>query len=122
VGELAGNFSKGSSPNSLDQKNLAKGRSTASQEQGKAQTQGLNNISSEALKRMGVETIRVEKLPQARSLKGSTLKRAEVQRPLAPVLVGGIISATLLAIFVLPALYLILEKKIAAGTIVGQGH
>jgi cobalt-zinc-cadmium resistance protein CzcA len=36
---------------------------------------------------------------------------AEVQKPLASVVVGGIISATLLAIFVLPLLYLALEEK-----------
>ena len=36
---------------------------------------------------------------------------AEVQKPLAAVVVGGIISSTLLAIFVLPVLYLWVEKK-----------
>ena len=36
---------------------------------------------------------------------------AEVQRPLASVVVGGIISATFLTLFVLPILYNILEKK-----------
>lgn len=36
---------------------------------------------------------------------------AEVQKPLAAVVVGGIISATILAIFVLPLLYLSLEEK-----------
>jgi cobalt-zinc-cadmium resistance protein CzcA len=34
---------------------------------------------------------------------------AEVQRPLATVVIGGVISGTLLALFVLPALYLTLE-------------
>ncbi len=36
---------------------------------------------------------------------------AEVQKPLAAVVVGGIISATILAIFVLPLLYLAIEKR-----------
>lgn len=36
---------------------------------------------------------------------------AEVQRPLATVVIGGIISATLLSLFVLPALYLIAHRK-----------
>jgi cobalt-zinc-cadmium resistance protein CzcA len=36
---------------------------------------------------------------------------AEVQKPLAAVVVVGIISATILAIFVLPTLYLIWETR-----------
>lgn len=36
---------------------------------------------------------------------------AEVQRPLATVVIGGLISATLLTLFVLPALYLLVEGK-----------
>jgi heavy metal efflux system protein len=36
---------------------------------------------------------------------------AEVQRPLATVVIGGLISATLLTLFVLPVLYMIFEKK-----------
>lgn len=35
---------------------------------------------------------------------------AEVQRPLATVVIGGIVSATLLTLFVLPVLYLLFEK------------
>lgn len=35
---------------------------------------------------------------------------AEVQRPLATVVIGGLISATLLTLFVLPSLYLLFEK------------
>ena len=35
---------------------------------------------------------------------------SEVQRPLATVVIGGIISATLLTLFVVPALYRILHK------------
>ena len=37
---------------------------------------------------------------------------AEVQKPLAAVVVGGIISATILAIFVLPVLYLSWEERL----------
>jgi len=36
---------------------------------------------------------------------------AEVQRPLATVVIGGLITATLLTLFVLPALYLLLEGQ-----------
>ncbi|MCF0040511.1 CusA/CzcA family heavy metal efflux RND transporter [Dyadobacter fanqingshengii] len=37
---------------------------------------------------------------------------AEVQRPLATVVIGGLISATLLTLFVLPGLYLLFDKKV----------
>lgn len=36
---------------------------------------------------------------------------AEVQKPLATVVIGGLISATLLTLFVLPCLYLLFNKK-----------
>lgn len=36
---------------------------------------------------------------------------AEVQRPLATVVIGGLISATLLTLIVLPCLYLLMEEK-----------
>ena len=36
---------------------------------------------------------------------------AEVQRPLATVVIGGIISSTLLTLFVLPILYRIVHAK-----------
>jgi len=36
---------------------------------------------------------------------------AEVQRPLATVVIGGLITATLLTLFVLPALYLLVEGR-----------
>jgi len=36
---------------------------------------------------------------------------AEVQRPLATVVIGGIISSTLLTLFVLPVLYALLHRK-----------
>jgi cobalt-zinc-cadmium resistance protein CzcA len=36
---------------------------------------------------------------------------AEVQRPIATVVIGGLISATLLTLFVLPALYTLFGRK-----------
>lgn len=41
----------------------------------------------------------------------STSSGAEVQRPLATVVIGGLISATLLTLFVLPVLYVWIEKR-----------
>ena len=41
---------------------------------------------------------------------------AEVQRPLATVVVGGLFTSTLLTLFVLPILYLILESRLARAT------
>ncbi len=41
----------------------------------------------------------------------STGSGAEVQRPLATVVIGGLISSTLLTLIVLPALYLIVNRK-----------
>lgn len=46
-------------------------------------------------------------LPMALSSSGG----AEVQRPLATVVVGGLISATLLTLFVIPILYSLMEKQ-----------
>ena len=40
---------------------------------------------------------------------------AEVQKPLATVVIGGLISATLLTLFVLPALYALLQGKRTRG-------
>ncbi len=40
---------------------------------------------------------------------------SDVQRPLATVVVGGLASATLLTLIVLPVLYLMVEKKFARG-------
>jgi cobalt-zinc-cadmium resistance protein CzcA len=45
-------------------------------------------------------------LPMALSTSGG----AEVQKPLATVVIGGLFSATLLTLIVLPILYLLLEK------------
>ena len=36
---------------------------------------------------------------------------SEVQRPLATVVIGGIISSTLLTLFLIPALYRLLHKE-----------
>jgi cobalt-zinc-cadmium resistance protein CzcA len=47
-------------------------------------------------------------LPMALSTSGG----AEVQKPLATVVIGGLLSATLLTLIVLPILYLLLEKGI----------
>ena len=40
---------------------------------------------------------------------------SEVQRPLAVVIIGGLISATLLTLIVLPALYLLFEGNSSSG-------
>ena len=47
-------------------------------------------------------------LPMALSTSGG----AEVQKPLATVVIGGLVSATLLTLIVLPILYLLFEKGI----------
>jgi cobalt-zinc-cadmium resistance protein CzcA len=39
---------------------------------------------------------------------------SDVQRPLATVIVGGLITATVLTLIVLPALYVVLETRRAA--------
>jgi len=38
---------------------------------------------------------------------------AEVQRPLATVVIGGVVSSTLLTLFVLPALYRIVHARLS---------
>ena len=50
----------------------------------------------------------------------STGSGAEVQRPLASVVVGGIISATVLTLIVLPIVYRILENRMT--TFNSGGH
>jgi heavy metal efflux system protein len=52
-------------------------------------------------------------LPMALSTSGG----AEVQKPLATVVIGGLFSATLLTLIVLPILYLLVEKGIKRTTI-----
>jgi cobalt-zinc-cadmium resistance protein CzcA len=47
-------------------------------------------------------------LPMALSTSGG----AEVQKPLATVVIGGLFSATLLTLIVLPILYLLFEKEL----------
>src|SRR5262249_33656669 len=39
---------------------------------------------------------------------------SDVQRPIATVVVGGLVTATLLALFVLPAIYLVVERFVQA--------
>lgn len=50
----------------------------------------------------------------------STSAGAEVQRPLATVVVGGLISATLLTLIVLPVLYAIFDRKVHLPNIKGS--
>jgi cobalt-zinc-cadmium resistance protein CzcA len=45
---------------------------------------------------------------------------SDVQRPLATVIVGGLASATLLTLFVLPALYAIIERRIQQRDLLAQ--
>jgi cobalt-zinc-cadmium resistance protein CzcA len=49
----------------------------------------------------------------------STAPGSEVQRPLATVVIGGLVSATLLTLLVLPALYSLLGKEPARATLEG---
>ena len=44
----------------------------------------------------------------------STGSGAEVQRPLASVVIGGLVSATLLTLLVLPSVYLWIEERVLA--------
>jgi cobalt-zinc-cadmium resistance protein CzcA len=44
----------------------------------------------------------------------STAPGAEVQRPLATVVIGGLITSTLLTLFVLPTLYELIADKSGA--------
>jgi cobalt-zinc-cadmium resistance protein CzcA len=43
----------------------------------------------------------------------STAPGAEVQRPLATVVIGGLISATLLTLLVLPTVYGLVRSRVA---------
>jgi cobalt-zinc-cadmium resistance protein CzcA len=38
---------------------------------------------------------------------------SDVQRPLATVIVGGLVTATVLTLLVLPSMYLLVERRIA---------
>jgi cobalt-zinc-cadmium resistance protein CzcA len=51
----------------------------------------------------------------------STGAGAEVQRPLATVVIGGILSSTALTLIVLPVLYMLLEGRAGAGAAVRRG-
>jgi cobalt-zinc-cadmium resistance protein CzcA len=44
---------------------------------------------------------------------------SDVQRPLATVVVGGLVTATVLALFVLPAIYLVVERRVEARRLKG---
>jgi cobalt-zinc-cadmium resistance protein CzcA len=46
----------------------------------------------------------------------STTAGAEVQRPLATVVIGGLVTATLLTLFVLPAIYSVLGGRVAVAS------
>jgi cobalt-zinc-cadmium resistance protein CzcA len=47
---------------------------------------------------------------------------AEVQRPLASVVIGGLISATLLTLLVLPTVYTWMESRVPARAMVPDGE
>ena len=47
---------------------------------------------------------------------------AEVQRPLATVVIGGVISSTVLTLFVLPVIYLLTEGRRAQAVQVTTGR
>jgi cobalt-zinc-cadmium resistance protein CzcA len=38
---------------------------------------------------------------------------AEVQRPLATVVIGGVVTSTVLTLFVLPLLFVLLERRLS---------
>jgi heavy metal efflux system protein len=59
----------------------------------------------------------------------STSAGAEVQRPLATVVIGGLVSSTLLTMFVLPTVYVWVEERLArrrgrerVGAAIVDGH
>lgn len=79
-------------------------------------SEGVTNIE-ERIKRGTQERLRPVLLTASAAALGflpmaiSTNAGAEVQRPLATVVIGGLISATILTLVVLPVLYAWLEKK-----------
>jgi heavy metal efflux system protein len=52
----------------------------------------------------------------------NTSTGAEVQRPLATVVIGGIISATVLSLLALPALYRLATSKVDPAGATGEGY
>jgi cobalt-zinc-cadmium resistance protein CzcA len=44
---------------------------------------------------------------------------SEVQRPLASVVIGGIVSSTILTLIILPTLYCVFEKYVSSGKVHG---
>ncbi|WP_396602850.1 CusA/CzcA family heavy metal efflux RND transporter [Algibacter sp. R77976] len=78
--------------------------------------QGITNIS-ERVKRGTIERLRPVILTAAAAALGflpmaiSTNAGAEVQRPLATVVIGGLVTATILTLIVLPVLYAWFEEK-----------
>jgi cobalt-zinc-cadmium resistance protein CzcA len=79
-------------------------------------THGVSNIE-ERVKRGTIERLRPVLLTASAAALGflpmavSTNAGAEVQRPLATVVIGGLISATILTLIVLPVLYAWFEEK-----------
>ena len=79
-------------------------------------TQGITNIE-ERIKRGTAERLRPVILTAAAAALGflpmaiSTNAGAEVQRPLATVVIGGLVTATILTLLVLPVLYAWFEEK-----------
>lgn len=51
----------------------------------------------------------------------ATGKGAEVQKPLATVVIGGVVTSTILTLIVLPALYIIITRREAAKSTTRQG-
>ena len=51
-------------------------------------------------------------LTAALLLVGATATGAEVQRPLATVVIGGLVSSTALTLFVLPVLYALVVRRL----------
>lgn len=78
--------------------------------------QGMNNIE-ERIKKGAKDRLRAVLLTASAAALGflpmaiSTSAGAEVQRPLATVVIGGLITATILTLVVLPVLYSIFEHK-----------
>lgn len=80
-------------------------------------SQGMDDIE-ERIKKGSIDRLRAVLLTASAAALGflpmaiSTSAGAEVQRPLATVVIGGLITATLLTLVVLPVLYAIFDSKI----------